>query len=301
MHKIESPKPYLFFTATLMTSLLSHSFNSNINSNMASYSNSNSNKSPLFDWGISRSYDDCVNLHVPSGEHNDLVASIILAARRNEKGFIKPSSDTPFDIPLCVAQREMKEKESEEKRLLASLQKIKEELSHFTVTSDSEHEETEEDDEEEGLPEMDVTGVREKVLKAPKWAQTLSTKKDKAREALKRKGLLSSLKTQSVILAEVRSALAELRLVVSKQESLQRESVRLHKALLGAERKYRETRDEEFLIKNVHYNMEIWTKKWAPSPKMVQRLVGSPGAFKTVMVEDKRPVLPLSEYLREDW
>lgn len=286
-----------------MTSLLSHTHHSLNNSfNMASFSNNST--APLFDWGINRSYEDSVNLHVPSGEHNDLVASIIQAERRGDK-FIKSSLETPFDITLCVAQNEVKEKEAEEKRLLASLQKIKDELSHLTVNSESEPEEADEDeDEDEGAPEIDLKGPREKGGKPPKWAQSFNAKKDKAREALKRKGLLTSLKTQSETLAEVRAVLAEQRLVVSKNESLQRDSRLLHKALLGAERKYRETHDQEFLVKNVHHNMAIWAKKSAPllpPPKMVQRLVGSPGSFRTVMVEDKRPVLPLSEYLREDW
>ncbi len=274
----------------------------------SSISSSNTKMTPLFDWGINLSYEDHVNRHVPSGEHNDLVASIIQAERRGER-FIRNSSETLFDLPLCIAQGQVREKEAEEKRLLASIQKVKDELSKFTTdSSDSEPNEDDEEDEAEddsGMPETDLRGPREKSGKDPKWAQSLASKKQKALEAQKRKGLLSSLKTQSDFLAEVRKELTELRIHLSKQESLQMNARLLHKALLGAEKTFRETHDQEFLVKNVHHNMAVWervSKPLLPPVKMVQRLVGSPGAFRTVMVpEHQREVIPLSEFLREDW
>jgi hypothetical protein len=277
-----------------------HSFN------MAS-STMTSTKTPLFDWGINRPYEECVNLHVPSGEHNDLVASIIWAARRGDK-FIKNTSDTPFDLALCSAQCLVKEKDAEEKRLSASIQKVKDELSLMTNSSESEPDDGKEEEDAEddhGMPDVDLRGPREKSGKDPKWAQSLKTKKQKAEELRKRKGLLSSLKTQSELLGEVRKVLSEQRAIVSKQEALQKNCRLLHKALLGAERSYQETRDEEFLVKNVHHNMAVWAKKsepLLPPVKMVQRLQGSPGAFRTVMVpENPRPIVPLSELIREDW
>ena len=265
---------------------------------------------PLFDWGINLSYEEHVNRHVPSGEHNSLVASIIQAERRGER-FIRLSSETPFDIALCIAQGEVKERESEEKRLLASLQKVKQELSNFTAnSSDSEPDEgddseEEEEEEESALPESDLRGHREKSGKDPKWVQSLNSQKQKAFEAKKRKGLLSSLKTQSDLLAEVRKELVALRIHLSKQESLQRESRLLNRALFGAEKAFRETHDQDFLVKNVHHNMAVWervSKPLLPPVQMVQRLVGSPGSFRPVMVpEHQREVIPLSEFLREDW
>lgn len=278
-----------------------HSFN------MASSSMTSSTKTPLFDWGINRSYEECVNLHVPSGEHNDLVASIIWAARRGDK-FIKNTSDTLFDLPLCSAQSLVKEKDAEEKRLSASIQKVKDELSLMTNSSESEPDDGKEEEDAEddhGIPDVDIRGPREKSGKDPKWAQSLKTKKQKAEELRKRKGLLSSLKTQSDSLAEVRKVLSEQRAIASKQEALQRNCRLLNKALLGAERSYQETRDEEFLVKNVHHNITVWVERsesLLPPAKMVQRLQGSPGAFRTVMVpENPRTIVPLSEFLREDW
>lgn len=274
-------------------------------STMISSSNSNQ-MPPLKDWGIHLSYEEHVMRHVPSGEHNDLVASIIWAERRGER-FIKPHSDTPFDIPLCIAQGAVKEKESEEKRLLASIQKVKDELSrHIVNSSDSEPDHSEEEEEEDdGMPETDLRGPREKSGGDPKWMQKLSSQKQKAEEARKRKGLLSSLKSQSEVLAEVRKELAEQRVALDKQQQLQKLSLSLHKALLGAERRYRESRDQEFLVKNIHHNMAVWdrlSKPLLPPPKMVQRLVGAPGAFKTITVpEFQREIVPLSEFLREDW
>lgn len=274
---------------------------------MSSISNNSTTKmTPLSDWGINLSYEEHVMRHVPSGEHNDLVASIIWAVRRGER-FIKPHSDTPFDIPLCIAQGLVKEKEAEEKRLLASIQKVKDELSRHTVnSSDSEPEDSEDEEEEDsGLPETDLRGPREKSGGDPKWMQKLSSQKQKAEEARKRKGLLSSLKSQSELLAEVRKELSEQRIVLGKQQELQKQSLLLHKALLGAERRFRESQDQEFLVKNVHHNMAVWervSKPLLPPPKMVTRLVGSPGAFRTITVpENQREVIPLSEFLREDW
>jgi hypothetical protein len=284
-----------------------HSFNMASYSNSNSNSNSNSKMTPLFDWGINLSYEEHVNRHVPSGEHNSLVASIIHAERRGER-FIKNHSDTPYDLSLSMAQNAVKEKEEEEKRLLASIQKVKDGLSEFIAnSSESEPDEDEDEEEEESgdLPETDLRGHREKSGKAPKWVQGLESKKQKAEALRKRKSLLSSLKTQSDSLAEVRKQLAEQRIHLSKQEELQKTAQLLHKALLGAERSYRESHDVEFLVKNVHHNMALWdkkTKSLLPPPKMVQRLVGSPGSFKTVMVpEHERQVVPLSEFLREDW
>lgn len=284
-----------------------HSFNmASSTMTSSSTSNSNSNKmTPLFDWGINLSYEDHVQKHVPSGEHNDLVASIIWAERRGER-FIKPHSDTPFDIPLCIAQSAVKEKEAEEKRLLASIQKVKDELSQLAAnSSESEPDEDDEDEEDDGLPETDLRGPREKSGKDPKWAQKLASQKQKAEEMRKRKGLLSSLKTQSDFLAEVRKELAEQRIVLAKNQELQKQSLLLHKALLSAQRSYVETHDQEFLVKNVHHNMAVWakvSKPLLPPVKMVPRLLGSPGAFRTVMVpENHREVIPLSEFLREDW
>lgn len=284
-----------------------HSFNMASSTMNSSTSNSNQ-MPPLKDWGINLSYEEHVMRHVPSGEHNDLVATIIWAERRGER-FIKPHSDTPFDTPVCIAQNAVKEKEAEEKRLLASIQKVKDELSRHTVNSsdsepdDSEDEEEEEDD--EGMPEHDLRGPREKSGGDPKWLQKLSSQKQKAEETRKRKGLLSSLKTQSDALAEIRKELAEKRETLVKQQELQRHSLSLHKALLGAERKFREDHDQEFLVKNVHHNMAVWEKRskpLLPPPKMVTRLVGSPGAFRTITVpENQREVMPLSEWLREDW
>jgi hypothetical protein len=288
-----------------MTAVLQQTHNT-LNMNMASFSN-NSKMTPLFDWGINLSYEDHVNRHVPSGEHNHLVASIIQAERRGER-FIRNSSDTIFDIPLCNAQVAVKEKEAEEKRLLASIQKVKDELSQFTANSDSEPEagnEEEDAEEDHGVPDVDIRGPREKSGKDPKWAQSLKDKKQKALEAQKRKGLLSSLKTQSEFLAEVRKELSEQRIALSKLEVLQSHNRLLHKALVGAERKFLETHDQEFLVKNVHHNMAVWekvSKPLLPPVKMVPRLQGSPGAFRTVMVpENERPIIPLSEFLREDW
>ena len=275
----------------------------------SSISSNNTQMTPLFDWGINLSYEDHVNRHVPSGEHNSLVASIIQAERRGER-FIRLSSETPFDIALCIAQSEVRERETEEKRLLASIQKVKDELSKFTAnSSDSEPDDgddsEEEEEEDSGMPETDLRGPREKSGKDPKWVQSLNSQKQKALEAKKRKGLLSSLKTQSDFLAEVRKELVALRIHLGKQESLQRESRLLNKALFGAEKAFRETHDQEFLVKNVHHNMAVWervSKPLLPPVKMVQRLVGSPGAFRTVMVpEHQREVIPLSEFLREDW
>lgn len=277
-----------------------HSFNT-----MASISSSNK-MTPLFDWGINLSYEDHVNRHVPSGEHNHLVASIIQAEQRGDK-FIKAGSDTPFDLPLCIAQNLVKEKEAAEKRLLATIQKVKDELSHFTESSEAEAEvEAEEEEEDDGAPEVDVRGVpREKSGKPPKWAQSLKSKKEKAEEMKRRKALLSSLKTQSDSLAELRNEIVEHRITLSKQKALQEASHLLHKGLLGAQRSYLETHDQEFLIKNVHHNMKVWetkSKPLLPPPKMVERLVGSPGAFKMVsMPENPRAILPLSEFLRKDW
>lgn len=285
-----------------MTSVLSQTPHS---LNMASFNSSK--MTPLFDWGINLSYEEHVNRHVPSGEHNHLVASIIQAERRGER-FIRNSSDTPFDLPLCTAQAIVKDKGAEEKRLLASIQKVKDELSQFTSNSDSEPDvgnEEEDAEDDHGIPDVDLHGPREKSGKDPKWAQSLKTKKQKAQEALKRKGLLSSLKTQSEFLAEVRKELSEQRINLGKLESLQSNNRLLHKGLMGAERNFLETHDQEFLVKNVHHNMAVWekvSKPLLPEPKMVQRLVGSPGAFRTVMLpENERPIIPLSEYLREDW
>lgn len=271
---------------------------------MSSTMSSSTIKSPLFDWGINHSYQECVKRHVPSGEHNGLVASIIWAEKRGEK-FIKNSSDTPFDIFVCTAQSAVKENQSEEKRLSASIQKIKDELSHHTVnSSDSEPEEVElEDDDEMIVAELNVRV--QKSLKDPKLVQKCLTQKQKAEEARKRKGLLSSLNTQHIALAEVRAKLADQRVFLNKQELLQRHCQLLHKGLFGAERSYHETHDQDFLVKNVHHNMAVWAEKsepLLPPVKMVQRLMGSPGAFKTVMVpENPRSIVPLSEFLREDW
>jgi len=275
-----------------MTAALKQNYHS---FNMASFSST-----PLFDWGINLSYEEHVDRHVPSGEHNGLIASIIMAERRGDT-FIKMSSDTPFDLPLCVAQNLVKEKEVAEKRLLAAIQKVKDELSHHAVNSS--HEEDEDEDEEEAEePEVKVRGVQqEKSLKDPKKAQKLLTQKQRAEEARKRKGLLSSLKTQSESLAELRKEISEQRATLSKQESLQKLCRLLNKGLLGAQRSYSETHDQEFLVKNVHHNMAVWAEKSEP-PKMVGRLIGSPGSFKTVMVpENQRAIVPLSEFLREDW
>ena len=284
-----------------MTAYLQHTQHS---FNMSSIMASSNIKTPLFDWGINRSYEECVNLHVPSGEHNGLVASIIMAEKRGEK-FIKMSSDTPFDVFVCSAQSAIKENQTEEKHLSASIQKIKDELSHHTVnSSDSEPEEVEvEDDEEVVVAELNVRV--QKTLKNPKQVQKFLTQKQKAEAARKRKGLLSSLNTQSIALAEVRAKLAEQRIFLGKQEALQTNCRLLNKGLLGAERSYCETHDQDFLVKNVHHNMAVWAKKsepLLPPVKMVQRLMGSPGAFQTVMVpEYPRSIVPLSEFLREDW
>ena len=282
-----------------------HSFNNSFNMASSTMASATNIKTPLFDWGINRSYEECVNLHVPSGEHNDLVASIIWAARRGDK-FIKNTSDTPFDLALCAAQALVKEKDAEEKRLCASIQKLKDELSEFTTnSSESEHENGKEE-EDDDAPEIDVRGApRDKSVKDPKWAQKFATQKKKAEEIRKRKGLLGSLKNQSELLAEVRKILSEQRAIVGKQEALQKNCRLLHKALLGAERSSQETQDQEFLVKNVHHNMAVWAEKsnpLLPPVKMVQRLQGSPGAFRSVMVpEYPRSIVPLSELIREDW
>jgi hypothetical protein len=122
-------------------------------------------------------------------EHNDLVASIIWAARRGDK-FIKNTSDTLFDLPLCSAQSLVKEKDAEEKRLSASIQKVKDELSLMTNSSESEPDDGKEEEDAEddhGMPDVDLRGPREKSGKDPKWAQSLKTKKQKAEELRKRK------------------------------------------------------------------------------------------------------------------
>ena len=287
-----------------MTATLEHAQHS---FNMSSSSNINK-MTPLFDWGINLSYEDHVNRHVPSGEHNHLVASIIQAEQRGDK-FIKASSDTPYDLPLCIAQNLVKEKEATEKRLLATIQKVKDELSQFTESSEAEAEaeaEAGEEEEDDGPPEVDVRGApREKSGKPPKWAQNLKSKKEKAEEMKRRKALMSSLKTQSDSLAELRKEIVEQRITLSKQEALREAILLLHKGLLGAERSYRDSHDQEFLVKNVHHNMKVWetkSKPLLPPPKMVERLVGSPGAFKTVMVpQNQREIVPLSEFLRKDW
>lgn len=258
-------------------------------------------------YGLGLSIEDHIKKHLPSGEWNHLVASIV-HAHKDGRTFCKPDGSTPFDIDVCVLTSAVKEGEAEEKKFLTNLQKTKEELKSLAInSSDSEHEEKEEEEseEDEEAPTSDLKGIREKTGKAPKWLQSMNSKKEKALEAKKRKSLLSSIKTQEETLAGIRAKLFADKESLVKKEALQRYNLLLSRALRGAERSYKETKDLDYLVKNVHYNMALWetkSKPLLPPPKMVQRLVGSPGAFRTIMVPDnERPIIPLEEYLREDW
>jgi hypothetical protein len=263
-------------------------------------------------WGTDLSYEDHVSRHVPSGKWNHLVASIILDAR-NQRPLQRISTETPFDLSACRLQLSIQKSQDEEKRLLSILQKTKEELKNFVLSSSDEEDSgaaDSADDEEDDLPEPSAgpaasSGRREKTGKDPKWLQSMKNKKEAQQLALKRKSLLSSLKTQSDALAEVQKILADERAELLKQTMLQELHQKLQKAIRGAEIRYRQALDQDFLHKNIHYNMDLWEKKSSPllpPPKMVQRLVGSPGAYKTIMVpEHEQPIIPLEEYLREDW
>jgi hypothetical protein len=264
-----------------------------------------------FCWGTDLSYEDHVSRHTPSGEWNHLAASIILDARSGRPSR-RISNDSPFDSAVYRLQQSIQRAEDDEKRLLSLIQKTKEELKNFTLTSSDEESAgagSEEEDDEDDLPASSagssIHGSREKTGKDPRWLQGMKNKKQQQQQALKRKSLLSSLKTQSDSLAEVQKTLADDRAQLLKQKMLQDLNLKLQKAICGAESSYRQTLDQDYLVKNIHYQMDLWTKKSAPllpPIKMVQRLLGSPGAYKTVMVpEHQHPIIPLQEYLREDW
>ena len=295
-----------------MISFLSqHSFNKMNTSNTLSSAHTTMSAATICRWGTDLSYEEAVSRHTPSGKWNHLVASIILDARSG-RPLQRLSRDTPFDSPAYRLQVSLEHKQEEEKRFLALIKKTKEELKDLAISSDEDSatadQAEEEEEEDEDVPEPpagSAPGRREKTGSDPKWLQNLKDKKQKQQEALKRKSLLSSLKTQSESLAEVQKTIADDRAELLKLTMLQELHMKLQKAIHGAESTYRRTLDRDFLHKNIHYNMELWEKKSAPllpPPKMVQRLVGSPGAFKTVTVpEHEQPIIPLEEYLREDW
>jgi hypothetical protein len=293
----------------MISALSPHSFSNTLKMNAtATLSTTPTMSATTFcKWGTDLSYEDHVSRHVPSGKWNHLVASIILDARSG-RPLQRISTDTPFDVSACRLQLSIQKNQDEEKRILSLLQKTKDELKNFVVSSeeDSADADSAEDEEESEIPEHSaVTGRREKTGKDPKWLQSMKSKKEAQQLALKRKSLLTSLKTQSDALAEVQKNLADQRAELLKQTMLQDLNQKLHRAVRGAEKTYRDTLDQNFLHKNIHYNMDLWDKKSAPllpPIKMVQRLVGSPGAYKTVMVpEHQQPIIPLEEYLREDW
>ncbi len=260
-------------------------------------------------YGLGLSYEDHVSAHSPSGEWNHIVARIILD-QRSGRALQRLSSETLYDVAVCTLEQSIKKATEEEERLVSLSQKIKEELKNFTISASDEsagHDNSEEDEEEES-PDYSgpgLSGPREKMGSDPKWLQSLKGKKEQQQQALKRKSLLSSLKSQENALAEIRKTLADERSQLLKQKGLQELSIKLQKAIYGAEKSYRQTLDQDYLIKNIHYNMELWSKRSAPllpPPRMIQRLVGSPGSFKTIMVsENQRPIIPLEEYIREDW
>jgi hypothetical protein len=267
---------------------------------------------PLRNWGIDLSYEEHVSRHTPSGKWNHLVASIILDARAG-RPLHRLSTETPYDGSVCRAQLAIDKSLEEEKRLLSMIKKTKEELKNFVLSSSDEEDNSADADsaeDEDEIPEPSGggpshSGLREKTGKDPRWLQSMKNKKEQQQQALKRKSLLSSLKTQTEALDEVHKTLADERALLLKQTMLQDLSLKLQKAIRGAESTYRSTLDQDFLAKNIHYNMELWTQRSAPllpPIKMVPRLMGSPGAFKTVMVpEHEQPIIPLQEYLREDW
>jgi hypothetical protein len=290
----------------MISALSTHSRNK-----MNTTSSAHTMSAPTFcKWGTDLSYEDHVSRHTPSGEWNHLAASIILDARSGRPSR-RISNDSPFDSAVYRLQQSIQRAEDDEKRLLSLLQKTKEELKNFTLTSSDEEsagagsEEEDEDDLPASSAGPSISGSREKTGKDPRWLQSMKNKKQQQQQALKRKSLLSSLKTQGDSLAEVQKTLADDRAQLLKQKMLHDLNLKLQKAICGAESSYRQTLDQDYLVKNIHYQMDLWTKKSTPllpPIKMVQRLVGTPGAYKTVMVpEHQHPIIPLQEYLREDW
>jgi hypothetical protein len=286
----------------MISSLSQHSFDNTFKMNSVI-------NTKLYTWGTDLSYEDHVSRHIPSGEWNSLVASIILDARAGRQTR-RISSETPFDSAVYRLQHSIEKNQTDEKRILSLIQKTKDELKNFTISSsDDESASADSADDDAEAHEISagpsISGLREKTGKDPRWLQSMKNKKEQQQQALKRKSLLSSLKTQSESLAEVQKTLADDRAQLLKETKLQEYHLKLQKAICGAENSYRKTLDQDYLVKNIHYQMGIWTEKSSPllpPTPMVQRLIGSPGAYKTIMVpENHQPIIPLEEYIREDW
>lgn len=272
----------------------------------------NTTKSNIKTWGIYDTVEDVMQRHSPSGEHNGLVASIIWADRDNRR-YCSGSTDTIYDIPVCTLRNSLAVAETEEKRLVKQLEKIHEEIKEYILSSDSEGAGADDDDDEEEDDEIaqtpDIKNIntshRDKRGKDPKWVQQMSNKKKKLADAKKRKSLMTSMGSAQTTLTDIRRKIMETKTQLVKQEMLQSLNQQLSKSLKGAEVRYKQDKNQEHLMKRVHYNMSIWdakTKDLLPPVKMVERLSGVPGNFKTVLVpEYPQTITPLNEYLRSDW